>query len=132
MEFAPTGCTAVTNAQLTMSGGSATIDLYPSAKYNHISVYIELYGGASWHSVCPYVLSPLKIAGTHVINLSGGAGYSIRGAIYGPAENATFSGNGSGYGVGQIMLWTAIISGNGTLKENYDPTYLPYFRGLIQ
>ena len=129
LEFAPTGCAV---AQLTMSGGTATIDLYPSAKYNHISLYVEAYGGASWHTVCNFVVSPVKVAGTHDINLSGGAGYSIRGAIYGPSENATFSGNGSGYGVGQIMLWTAIISGNGTLKENYDPTYLPYFRGLIQ
>jgi hypothetical protein len=72
------------------------------------------------------------IAGTHVINISGNGAYSIRGAIYSPADNGTFSGNGAGYGVGQMIVWTATVVGNGTLKENYDPSYLPYFRGLIQ
>jgi hypothetical protein len=128
LEFAPPGCNV---NQLTMSGG-AQLDISPSAKYNKINLYVELYGGAGWHTTCPYVNAPLTIAGTHVINISGSGSYSIRGAIYGPAENATLAGNGSGYGIGQALLWTATVVGNGTLKENYDPAYLPYFRGLIQ
>ena len=129
LEFAPTGC-LVANAQFTMSG-SATVDIYPSAKYNHISFYVERYGGASWHSVCPYT-ALVTIAGTHDINISGSGAYSIRGAIYAPTDNGAWSGNGTGYGVGQMIVWTATVQGNGTLKENYDPAYLPYFRGLIQ
>jgi hypothetical protein len=128
LEFAPTGCNA---NQFTMSGG-ATVDLYPSAKYNKIGFYVELYGGAGWHTTCPYNAVGPVIAGTHVINISGNGAYSIRGAIYSPADNGSFSGNGAGYGVGQMIVWTATVVGNGTLKENYDPSYLPYFRGLIQ
>jgi hypothetical protein len=128
IEFAPTGCNV---NQYTMSGG-ATVDLYPSPKYNKIGFYVELYGGAGWHATCPYNAVGPVIAGTHVINISGNGAYSIRGAIYGPADNGSFSGNGAGYGVGQMIVWTATVVGNGTLKENYDPAYLPYFRGLIQ
>ncbi len=131
VEFAPTACAAPASNQFTMSGG-ATVDLYPSPKYNKIGFYIELYGGVSWHTTCPYNAVGPVLAGTHVINISGNGAYSIRGAIYGPADNGSFSGNGGGYGVGQMIVWTATVVGNGTLKENYDPSYLPYFRGLIQ
>ena len=135
IELQPSDC--ITN-DFTMSGGSATIDIAPSAKYNKISLFVEPRAGATWATWktsgtgCPYVISPLLIAGTHAINVSGSAGYSIRGAIYGPGENASLSGNGAGYGIGQALLWTCSIAGNGVLKENYDPAYLPYFRGLIQ
>jgi hypothetical protein len=135
IELQPNDCTS---NDFYVSGGSANIDLYPSPKYNKISFFIEPRSGATWATWnvagtgCPYVIAPLLIAGTHAINVSGSAGYSIRGAIYGPGENAALSGNGAGYGVGQAMLWTCTIIGNGVLKENYDPSYLPYFRGLIQ
>jgi Flp pilus assembly protein TadG len=129
LEFAPASCTT---AYFNMTG-SGFVDLYPSAKYNHISFYVERDGGASWHSVCPFsAASPAGMAGTRVINMAGGTGYSIRGAIYAPADNITLTGSGTGYGVGQLIVWTANVSGNGTIKENYDPAYLPYFRGLIQ
>ena len=135
IELQPYDCTA---NDFYVNGGSAIIDLSPSPKYNKISFYVEPRSGATWATWnnavagCPYVSSPLVIAGTHAINISGSAAYSIRGAIYGPGENAALAGNGAGYGVGQALLWTCLIVGNGVLKENYDPAYLPYFRGLIQ
>ena len=137
LEFAPVACGAAAPStaynQFTVSG-NGTIDIGPSPKYNHISFYVEYYGGASWHSICPFIgIGMTGIpAGTHVVYIAGNGTYSIRGAIYGPGENSSYSGNGAGYGVGQMIEWTATVVGNGTLKENYDPAYLPYFRGLIQ
>ncbi len=134
IEMQPTGCGTTAN-QLTMSGGSSNLDIAPSPKYNKISLYIEYYPAqASWHTTCPFGGSGHSgtAAGTHAIKITGSAAYSIRGAIYGPGENATLAGNGAGYGIGQAILWTVSIAGNGALKENYDPAYLPYFRGLIQ
>lgn len=66
------------------------------------------------------------------MNITGQANLNIYGAFYGPGDNMFFCGNGAGYGVGQIIAWTAAICGNGTVDEHYNPAYLPYFRGLIQ
>ncbi len=132
IEIAPSGCTTTPQQLYVTGNSSALIDIYPSPKYNKISLYIELFGGATWHTACPYIISPLTVAGTHVVDISGQGAYNIRGAIYGPADNMHIAGNGSGYGVGQLIAWTALAEGNGNLKENYDPAYLPYFRGLIQ
>jgi hypothetical protein len=110
-----------------VSGGSTNITLTPSPGYNNISFYIELFG--------PYPelgCSTSTPAGSHVVNISGLAILNIYGAFYGPGDNMFFCGNGAGYGVGQIVAWTMIICGNGTVDEHYNPAYLPYFRGLIQ
>jgi hypothetical protein len=110
-----------------VSGGSTTITLKPSPKYNNISFYIEQFG--------PYPglgCSTSTPAGSHVVSITGQATLNIYGAFYGPGDNMFFCGNGSGYGVGQVVSWTMQICGNGTLDEHYNPTYLPYFRGLIE
>jgi Flp pilus assembly protein TadG len=124
IELKAPDCTTNT---FSVSGGSTNITLRPSPRYNNISFYIELFG--------PYPglgCSTSTPAGSHVVNISGQANLNIYGAFYGPGDNMFFCGNGSGYGVGQIIAWTMQICGNGTVDEHYNPAYLPYFRGLIQ
>jgi Flp pilus assembly protein TadG len=124
IELKPPDC--ATNG-FAVSGGSTTITLRPSPRYYNISFYVEL--------VAPYpgLGCALSIpAGTHEVRITGQANLNIYGAIYGPGDNMFFCGNGAGYGVGQIVAWTMIICGNGTVDEHYNPAYLPYFRGLIQ
>ncbi len=108
--------------------GQSTLNFTPSPRYNNISFYIET-NGAGYPSFGCGLSTP---AGTHEINITGQATLNIYGAFYGPGDNMFFCGNGNGYGVGQIVAWTAQICGNGTVDEHYNPTYLPYFRGLIQ
>ena len=124
IELKAADCTTNT---FKVAGGSTTITLRPSPKYNNISFYIELlapYPGLGCSSATP--------GGTHVVNISGSASLNIYGAFYGPGDNMFFCGNGAGYGVGQIVAWTMQLCGNGTIDEHYNPAYLPYFRGLIQ
>src|SRR6266550_1856087 len=124
IELKAADCTTNT---FKVAGGSTTITLRPSPKYNNISFYIELiapYPGLGCSSATP--------GGTHVVNISGSASLNIYGAFYGPGDNMFFCGNGAGYGVGQIVAWTMTLCGNGTIDEHYNPAYLPYFRGLIQ
>jgi hypothetical protein len=33
--------------------------------------------------------------------------------------------------VGQIIAWTMTITGKGNVNETYDPTRVPYIKGLI-
>ena len=106
--------------------GQQTITLTSSPKYNNINLYVEKIG-SNWQSICsaaPY--------GSNVVNIAGQAGYSIQGALYGPADNMAIGGNGATEGVGQVVAWTMSVSGNGNLTETYDPTALPYLKGLIQ
>ncbi|TMF11569.1 MAG: hypothetical protein E6I37_09135 [Chloroflexi bacterium] len=124
IELKAADCTTNT---FKVAGGSTTITFRPSPRYNNISFYIELlapYPGLGCSSSTPN--------GTHVVNISGSASLNIYGAFYGPGDNMFFCGNGAGYGVGQIVAWTMILCGNGTVDEHYNPAYLPYFRGLIQ
>jgi hypothetical protein len=108
--------------------GQSNLDFHPSPKYYNISFYIEVnapgYPGFGCSSSTP--------AGTHEVNITGQANLNIYGAFYGPGDNMFFCGNGAGYGVGQIVAWTMVVCGNGTIDEHYNPAYLPYFRGLIQ
>ena len=124
IEIKPPDCPT---AGFNVSGGSTTLTFHPSAKYNNISFYIELNG--AYPSFGCALTTPM---GTHAVNISGQAVLNIYGAFYGPGDNMFFCGNGAGYGVGQIIAWTAQICGNGTVDEHYNPAYLPYFRGLIQ
>jgi Flp pilus assembly protein TadG len=124
IELKAPDCTTNTFA---VSGGSTTITLRPSARYNNISFYIELFG--------PYPGLGCALStptGSHVVSITGQANLNIYGAFYGPGDNMFFCGNGSGYGVGQIVAWTMQVCGNGQVDEHYNPAYLPYFRGLIQ
>jgi hypothetical protein len=109
---------------LSVSSGS-TIALTPSPKYFNISVYVEPL--PSWQTVCSQ--SPL---GSNVIRLSSGACYSINGAVYGPADNMVIGGSGCGTGLGQVVAWTLQINGSGTVNVTFDPTHLPYIKGLTQ
>lgn len=108
--------------------GQSTLNFTPSPRYNNISFYIETVGGGYPTFGC----GTSTPAGSHEVNISGQANLNIYGAFYGPGDNMFFCGNGSGYGVGQIVAWTMKVCGNGTVDEHYNPTYLPYFRGLIQ
>ena len=106
-------------------GSGSTITLTASPKYFNVSVYVEPLG--SWQTVCSQ--SPL---GSNVVRISSGACYSINGAIYGPADNMVMGGSACGTGVGQIVAWTLLINGTGTVNVTFDPTHLPYMKGLTQ
>jgi Flp pilus assembly protein TadG len=113
------------NKHIFSAAATSTITLTPSPKYFNISLYIEIM--PNWQSIC--TSQPL---GTNVVRFSGGACYSIGGAIYGPADNMVLTGSGCGTGVGQVVAWTLLINGNGNVNETFDPTKLPYMKGLTQ
>jgi Flp pilus assembly protein TadG len=113
------------NKHIFSAAATSTITLQPSPKYFNISLYIETMPG--WQTTC--TSAPL---GTNVVRFSGGACYSIQGAIYGPADNMVLTGSGCGTGVGQVVAWTMTINGNGNVNETYNPAYLPYMKGLTQ
>src|SRR5256885_3860494 len=69
-----------------------------------------------WQTTCTN--APL---GTNVVKFSGGSCYSIRGAMYGPADNMVLTGSACGSGVGQIVAWTLTVNGNGNVNETFDP-----------
>jgi len=113
------------NKHIFAAEANSNITLAPSPKYFNISLYIETL--SNWQTVC--TTQPL---GTNVVRFSGNACYSIGGAIYGPADNMVLTGSGCGTGVGQIVAWTLLVSGNGNVNETFDPTMLPYLKGLTQ
>jgi hypothetical protein len=113
------------NKHIFSAAATSTVDLTPSPKYFNISLYIETM--PNWQTIC--TSAPL---GTNVVRFSGGSCYSIRGAIYGPADNMVLTGSGCGTGVGQIVAWTLTINGNGNVNETFDPSKLPYMKGLTQ
>jgi Flp pilus assembly protein TadG len=113
------------NKHIFSAAATSTIALTPSPKYFNISLYIEVM--PNWQTVCTN--APL---GTNVVKITGGACYSIAGAIYGPADNMTIGGSACGSGVGQVVAWTLVINGNGTVNETFDPAKLPYMKGLVQ
>lgn len=108
-----------------VAGGSSNVTLTPSLKYFNINVYIETMSG--WQTTC--TSSPL---GTNVVQFSNGACYNISGALYGPADNMVLAGNACGTTVGQVIAWTLIVNGSGTLNAGFTASNLPYMKGLIQ
>jgi putative Flp pilus-assembly TadE/G-like protein len=106
-------------------GGTSSVSLVPSPLYNNISLYVETM--SNWQTICKQ-----GVGGTSVVQITGGGAYSVKGAIYAPADNVVISGGGAGTGVGQIIAWTANFNGNGTVTETYDPSGLPFVKGLIQ
>jgi len=127
LEITPANASGSTlcNKHIFAAEATSNVTLTPSPKYFNISLYIETM--PNWQTVC--TSQPL---GTNVVRFSGGSCYSIRGAIYGPADNMVLTGSGCGTGVGQIVAWTLTINGNGNVNETYDPSNLPYMKGLIQ
>ena len=113
------------NKHIFSAAATSTITLQPSPKYFNISLYVEIM--PNWQNVC--TSQPL---GTNVVRFSGGACYSIGGAIYGPADNMVLTGGGCGTGVGQIVAWTLLINGNGNVNETFNPASVPYMKGLTQ
>jgi Flp pilus assembly protein TadG len=113
------------NKHIFSAAATSIIDIWPSPKYFNISIYIEAM--PSWQTTC--TSQPL---GTNVIKFSGGSCYSIRGAIYGPADNMVLTGSACGSGVGQIVAWTLTVNGNGNVNETFDGSKLPYMKGLTQ
>lgn len=127
VEITPANSSGQTNCsqhQFSALAGS-TVTLQPSPKYLNISVYVETM--PNWQTVCS--MAP---TGTNVVAILGGANYSIYGSIYGPADNMQIGGGGGGWGVGQIIAWTMKVNGNGNVNETYDPTKVPYIKGLTQ
>jgi Flp pilus assembly protein TadG len=133
LEIYPTAC--ATN-YFAVSGG-ASVTLASSPRYNNINVYVELYNHIAYPTFqqagnCPGSAAPAAPGGTHVVHIAGSGATSITGALYGPGDNMYIAGSAAGTGVGQIVCWTLIIAGGGSVTETYNPAYLPYFRGLIQ
>ena len=108
-----------------VAGGSSNVTLTPSLKYFNINLYIETMAG--WQTTC--TSSPL---GTNVVQFSNGSCYNISGALFGPADNMVLAGNACGTSVGQVIAWTLIVNGSGTLNASFTPTNLPYMKGLTQ
>lgn len=127
LEVTPANVSGTTtcNKHIFAATATSTITLTPSPKYFNISLYIETIPG--WQTTC--TTQPL---GTNVVRFAGGACYSIGGAIYGPADNMVLTGSGCGTGVGQVVAWTLLINGNGNVNETFDPTKVPYMKGLTQ
>jgi Flp pilus assembly protein TadG len=119
------GATQCAKHLFTTIGGSSNVTLAPSPKYFDINLYIEEMPG--WQTTC--TAGP---TGTNVVKITGGGFYSIQGIIYGPADNMQISGGGSGSGVGQVVAWTLGLNGGGAINELYNPSQLPYLKGLIQ
>jgi len=108
-----------------VAGGSSTVTLTPSLKYFNINLYIETMAG--WQTTC--TSSPL---GTNVVQFSNGSCYNISGALFGPADNMVLAGNACGTSVGQVIAWTLIVNGSGTLNAGFTASNLPYMKGLTQ
>jgi hypothetical protein len=127
IEITPANAAGMTNCnqhQFSAAAGSS-VTLQPSPKYLNISIYIETM--ANWQTVCNAAPT-----GTNVVAIAGGANYSIYGSIYGPADNMSIGGGGGGAGVGQIIAWTLKVNGNGNVNETYDPSKVPYIKGLTE
>jgi len=110
------------NKNLFSAGSTSTVSLTPSTQYFNVSLYIETM--ASWQTTC--TSQPL---GTNVVSLSGGACYNIAGTTYGPADNMIL-GASTCSRVGQIIAWTVTINGTGSVQANFNPSQLPYIKGL--
>jgi len=125
LEIQPDPGTNDCDRHVLSAASASTIALTASTKYFNISVYVEPL--PSWQTVC----SRAQL-GSNVVRFSSGACYSINGAIYGPADNMVMGGSGCGAGVGQVVAWTLKIDGSGTVNVAFDPTHLPYLKGLTQ
>ena len=128
IEVTPANVSGATNCAkhlFTTIGGTSYLSIASSAKYFNINVYIDEMPG--WQTTCS-----ANAAGTNVVKITGGGYYNIQGIIYGPADNMTISGGGSGSGVGQIVAWTLGLNGGAAINELYNPSQLPYMKGLIQ
>ncbi|OLD91541.1 MAG: hypothetical protein AUG96_00535 [Chloroflexi bacterium 13_1_20CM_4_66_15] len=122
---ANTSGTTTCSKHIFSAASTSTIELTPSPRYFNISIFIEPM--PNWQTTC--TSAPL---GTNVLKFSGGSCYTILGAIYGPADNMTLTGSACGGGVGQIVAWTLTVNGNGNVNETFDPSKLPYMKGLTQ
>jgi Flp pilus assembly protein TadG len=125
LEIQPDPGTTDCDRHVLSAASASTLTLTASPKYFNISVYVEPL--PSWQTVC----SRAQL-GSNVVRFSSGACYSIIGAIYGPADNMAMGGSGCGSGVGQVVAWTLQINGSGTVNVTFDPTHLPYIKGLTQ
>ena len=112
------------NKNTFSAGSSSTVTLAASPKYFNISLFIETF--PNWQSIC--TTQPL---GTNVVSFSSGACYNIGGATYGPADNMVMGASACST-VSQVLAWTLIVSGSGTLNANFTPSQLPYIKGLTQ
>jgi hypothetical protein len=125
LEIQPDPGTTDCDLHVLSAASASTLTLTASPKYFNISVYIEPL--PSWQTVC----SRAQL-GSRVVRFSSGACYSISGAIYGPADNMAMGGSGCGTGVGQVVAWTLQVNGSGTVNVTFDPTKVPYTKGLTQ
>ncbi len=112
--------------QLVVDAGGI-FDITAPAAQNHIALYVRTPSGGA----CTY--NPTGGCGSSVVNFGSSATYNIKGLIYGYADNMTFTSANTGVnGVGQVFAWTMTVSGNGTLTETYDPSFIPFLQGLLQ
>jgi hypothetical protein len=128
IEVVPANASGSTNCSkhlFTTIGGSSNLSLTASPRYFNISLYIEVM--PNWQTTC--TTAP---TGSNVVKITGGGYYNIQGTVYGPADNMQISSGGSGSGVGQIVAWTLLLSGGAPINELYNPSQLPYLKGLTQ
>lgn len=127
LEIVPTddGTYSCSRSVFQTIGASSSVTLRPSPRFSNISLYIEQI--PNWQAICT-----AGVHGTNVVRITGGGSYTITGVIYAPADNIQIAGAGPGSGVGQVIAWTAAVTGSGNVTETYDPAGLPYLKGLIQ
>ncbi|HYM51725.1 MAG TPA: hypothetical protein VET65_14290, partial [Candidatus Limnocylindrales bacterium] len=106
------------------NGAGSAVTLTPSPRYGNISLYVEQI--PNWQTICTQA-----VHGTNVIRLTGGGTYSITGAIYAPADNVQLAGS-TGSAVGQVIAWTAAITGTGNVTATFNPASAPFLKGLVQ
>jgi len=114
--------TCALNQFVTASGSSVT--LAPSPRFFNVSLFVETL--PSWLTTC--TAAPL---GTNVVRLSGGGYYSIPGALFGPYDNMQIASGAAGSGAGQVIAWTLTVPGSGAVSLTYNPSRVPYMKGLV-
>jgi hypothetical protein len=106
------------------AGNTSTVTLSPSPRFFNVSLFIETM--TNWQTTC--TSQPL---GTNVVSLASGACYDIAGTTYGPADNMTLGASSCSI-VGQIIAWTVTVNGTGSVQATFNPSQLPYIKGLTQ
>jgi len=126
----PANSNGAANELKVKAGG--TFKIAGSAKYNHVTIYVENHPGGESSTPNPFTDWGNNVDGSSVVNFQSGSSYNIKGAVYGYADNMTFAGGTATQGVGQILAWTITLAGGGIISQTYDPNQLPSEYGLLK
>jgi hypothetical protein len=128
---------------LSVASG-ATFYVMSSVKYHNVAVWVDQRNAVG--TTLNFTKSTsLSIAGcsttacannigvgSSVVGINGGGNISVLGAIFGPDDNVTIGGGGSGKGYGQVLSYTVTFNGASNVNEAYNPIALAYSPVLVQ